>query len=336
MSTFAPEISKYVKLMRNFKQSLAIAALSIVTLNANAQREELIKFGDFESWVTRHIKESAIVGGASKVLMEVGPETSIDKNQAYVNMGGSPWATSNVYAKVCGVVKTNTSVYPDVHGKGKCAKLVTHTESAKAVGIVNITVLAAGSLYTGKLVEPVTSSKNPMSKLSLGVPFKRRPSALKFDYKVKVTGEPNRQKITGFSKDKVVPGQDYAQATCILQKRWEDADGKIHALRVGTMIHRFSKSVDTWQEGKTFPIKYGDISKSSDFKSHMDMVTGESTYYTMNSKGKNVPIIEEGWADANETPTHVIVKFDSSHGGAYIGSIGNTLWVDNVKFVFDE
>lgn len=317
------------------KKELLLGAFALFSIGANAQKEDLIRFGDFESWVTRHIKESAIVGGAHKTLMEVGPETTIEKNQAYVNMGGSPWATSNVYAKVCGVVKTNTSVYPDTHGNGKCAKLVTHTESAKAVGIVNITVLAAGSLYTGRLVEPVTSSKNPMSKLSLGVPFKRRPVALKFDYKVKVTGEPNRQKITGFSKDKVVPGQDYAQATCILQKRWEDADGKIHALRIGTMIHRFAKSVETWQEGKVFPIKYGDITKDAGFQSYMGLISGESTYYCLNSKGKNVPIIEEGWADANETPTHVIVKFDSSHGGAYIGSIGNTLWVDNVKFVFE-
>lgn len=174
-----------------------------------------------------------------------------------------------------------------------------------------------------------------MSKLCVGVPFKRRPSALKFDYKVKIMPDANRKKITGFSKDKVVPGQDCAQAICILQKRWEDADGKIHALRVGTMIHRFTKSVDTWQENKSFPIWYGDITKKAGFQSYMGLITGESSFCAENSKGKNVPIIEEGWADANETPTHVIVKFDSSHGGAYVGSIGNTLWVDNVKFVFD-
>lgn len=321
--------------MISLKRSLLAAMLCAFSASAMAEKDELIKFGHFDTWVTRHIKESAILGGAQKILMEVGPEATIDKNQAYVNMGGSPWATSNVYAKVCGVVKTNTSVYPDTHGSGKCAKLVTHTESAKAVGIVNITVLAAGSLYTGKMVEPITSSKNPMSKLSLGVPFKRRPKALKFDYKVKIMPDANRKKITGFSKDKVVPGQDCAQATCILQKRWEDADGKIHALRVGTMVHRFNKSVDSWQEGQAFPIQYGDISNTSGFQSYMGLVGGEQTYYAENSKGKNVPIIEEGWASPDETPTHVIVKFDSSHGGAYVGSIGNTLWVDNVKFVFD-
>ncbi len=320
--------------MKDLKKVLFLSLLLCGQNAVYAQKEELIKFANFEQWVTRHIKESAIVGGAHKILMEVGPETTIEKNQAYVNLGGSPWATSNVYAKVCGVVKTNTSVYPDTHGSGKCAKLTTHIESCKAVGIVNISVLAAGSMFTGKMCEPITSSKNPMSKFSMGVPFKRKPTALKFDYKVKLTGEPNRKKITGFSKDKEVSGPDYADAICILQKRWEDADGQIHALRVGTMFHRFTKSVDTWQEGKSFNIMYGDITKSPEYKPYMGLIDGERTYYAENSKGKNVPIIEEGWASADETPTHVVVKFDSSHGGAYVGSIGNTLWVDNVKFVF--
>lgn len=321
--------------MNLFSKALLAFSFVVVPFSAFSQNEELIKFGNFDQWVTRHIKESAIVGGARKVLYEVGPDATIDKNQAYFNMGGSPWATSNVYAKVCGVVKTNASVYPDTHGNGKCAKLTTHIETCKAVGIVNISVLAAGSLFTGKLLEPVSSTTNPMSKFSLGVPFKRRPTALKFDYKVKLMNEPNRKKITGFSKDKTVPGPDYADALVILQKRWEDKDGKLHALRVGTMVHRFTKSVDTWQEGKSFKILYGDITKNPEYQPYMGLIDGDKTYYAENSKGKNVAIKEEGWADADETPTHIVVKFDSSHGGAYIGSIGNTLWVDNVKLVFD-
>ena len=89
-----------------------------------------------------------------------------------------------------------------------------------------------------------------------------------------------------------------------------------------------------WVEGKQFPIHYGDISKESYYRDYMGMVSGERTYHAINSKGKNVPIHEEGWADANETPTHLIVKFDSSYGGAYIGTEGNTLWIDNVRFVY--
>jgi hypothetical protein len=66
----------------------------------------------------------------------------------------------------------------------------------------------------------------------------------------------------------------------------------------------------------------------------MGPVVGERTYYALNSKGENVPISEEGFASADETPTHLILKFDSSYGGAYIGTPGSTLWIDNVKLVY--
>ena len=56
--------------------------------------------------------------------------------------------------------------------------------------------------------------------------------------------------------------------------------------------------------------------------------------YTRNSKGESVLIKETGWAAANEIPTHMILQFSSSHGGAFIGSPGNTFWVDNVKLVY--
>ena len=59
-----------------------------------------------------------------------------------------------------------------------------------------------------------------------------------------------------------------------------------------------------------------------------------STDYVRNSKGKSVPLKETGWAAANETPTHLIVQFSSSNGGAFIGSPGNTIWIDNVRLVF--
>ena len=58
--------------------------------------------------------------------------------------------------------------------------------------------------------------------------------------------------------------------------------------------------------------------------------------YTKNSKGETVVIQEKEWADEDETPTHLVLQFASSHGGAYIGSPGNTLWVDNVRLVYDE
>jgi hypothetical protein len=56
--------------------------------------------------------------------------------------------------------------------------------------------------------------------------------------------------------------------------------------------------------------------------------------FSLNSKGESVQVKEVGWGDDNETPTHLMIQFTSSHGGAYIGSPGNSLWVDNVKLVY--
>ena len=56
--------------------------------------------------------------------------------------------------------------------------------------------------------------------------------------------------------------------------------------------------------------------------------------YARNSRGENVRVEELGWGKPNETPTHIILQFSSSHGGAFIGSPGNTLWIDNVGLLY--
>ena len=48
-----------------------------------------------------------------------------------------------------------------------------------------------------------------------------------------MSGEANRIKQTGFSRKSVVPGQDCAIMTCLLQKRTEDANGNIIAKTCG-------------------------------------------------------------------------------------------------------
>ena len=294
---------------------------------------ELIKYGNFDQWIVRNIKESAIIGGNTKTLYEVGPNAVWNNAKAYTNQGGAPWATSNVMAKVAGITKTNTSVYREKRGNGYCACLKTHIEKCVVLGMVNIKVLAAGSLWLGSALEPVTSTSNPMSKLSAGMPLNRRPKAVCFDYKVQLSGQPNRIRETGFSRVTKVAGMDMPDVICILQKRWEDSNGNIYAKRVGTMVHRFSKNTG-WVNNAQFPIEYGDITKKSGYHSYMGLIDGDDTKYCINSKGKNVPIHEVGWADADETPTHIILQFDSSYGGAYVGSVGTTLWVDNVRLVY--
>ncbi|MCF0184776.1 MAG: PCMD domain-containing protein [Bacteroidaceae bacterium] len=307
--------------------------LSMVAVAAMGQNCEPIKFGDFDSWIVRNIKESGIIGGNTRTLYEVGPSQTIDGAVPYTNKGGSPWGTSNIYAKVSGITKTNTTVFREPRGNGFCAKLETVLQKVKVLGIINIKVLAAGSVFLGETIEPIKDTKNPMAKIRAGMPFMRRPKALVVDYKVKLTDEPNRI-YESMSSRREVKGMDMPDIILVLQKRWEDEEGNIHALRVGTMFHRFTKSTDDWVNGARFTIHYGDITKESYYKSYMGLIQGEETKYAINSKGKNVKILEEGWADADTTPTHMILQFDSSYGGAYVGTIGTTLWIDNVKLEY--
>ena len=78
---------------------------------------------------------------------------------------------------------------------------------------------------------------------------------------------------------------------------------------------------------------YGDITNRPEYKAHMMRLQATESY-TVNSKGESVPIHEVAWGDENDEPTHLYLQFTSSHGGAYVGSPGNSLWIDNVKLVY--
>lgn len=305
----------------------------LVTMNAGAaEKEVLLPYGDMNRWTIRKIHESSIIGGKTKTLYEVGPNRTIEGNKPYVNGGGSPWGTSNVMAKVMGVVKTNNSVYRDRHGSGYCAKLTTHIESVKVLGLMNIKVLAAGSLFLGDMKEPITGTKDGPKAMNCGIRFTQRPKAIRYDYKVQTAGSSTRIKQNGFSRKQNVAGKDYAIAVLFLQKRTEDSKGNITAKRVGTMVVKYGKSTGGWVDDATYEILYGDIRHNP----HYDAKTMglRSIDYARNSKGKSVLVKETGWASANEAPTHMILQFSSSHGGAYVGSPGNTLWIDNVRMVY--
>lgn len=147
--------------MKYYGRLSVIALLAIAPLYGFAQEKVVpIKYGDMDQWIIRKVHESGVIGGNTKLLYEIGPTKEIDGNKPYKNMGGSPWGTSNVMAKVVGIVKTNNSVYRDKRDNGYCARLETHIESVKVLGMVNITVLAAGSIYLGDMLEPITGTKN--------------------------------------------------------------------------------------------------------------------------------------------------------------------------------
>ena len=320
--------------MRNILLTACMLAVHCAAAMAQAagEREEPIRYGDMEQWVTRHIHESAIIGGNDKTLYEIGPAMTIEGNKPYANAGGSPWGTSNVMAKVAGIVKTNNSVYKDTRDGGHCVRMTTHIESVKVLGLVNISVLAAGSIFLGDMKEPITGTKDGPKALNWGIPFTKRPKALRYDYRMKAAGGDSRIKMTGFSGKTTVPGRDCAIAILLLQKRTEDARGNITAKRVGTMVVKYGTSTGGWKNGATYEILYGDIRKNPGYDAQTMGL--RSTDYARNSKGKSVPVKETGWAAAGETPTHLLLQFSSSHGGAYIGSPGNTLWIDNVRLVY--
>ena len=315
--------------------AIACMPLSVVLADGDGVTSENVvpfAYGDMDNWIVREIHESGIIGGNTKWLYELGPSDTIDGNTAFRNMGGSPWATSNVMAKVAGVVKTNTSVFPEKRGDGMCARMETRYESVKVFGLVDIEVIAAGSVFLGTVHEPIKGTKNPQAMLQSGVPFSKKPKALRFDYKVKAAPEKNRVRSTGFSRKSTVAGQDSLAVILLLQKRWEDEEGNVYSKRVGTMVQRYTESTPDWVNDATYPILYGNITSKPEYKPYMRIQVEER--YTLNSKGKSVPIQEVGWAEPGEAPTHMVLQFTSSHGGAYIGSPGNTFWIDNVELIY--
>lgn len=315
------------------KNIFLLFSSTVICLSAQALRLEPIKYADMENWVTRNITESKIIGGNGKTIYEIAPKATVNGNKPYSNAGGSPWANSNAYAKVCGVVKGSTTVSPAKRGGSTVAKCEAKMENVKALGIVNMDVMVAGSIFLGQLFEPVTSTKAAFSKMEMGIPYTKRPKALVYDYEIVMPKENTRTKSTGFSKQKTLQGRDNAEVYVLLQRRWEDEDGNIYAKRVGTGRERYNKSIP-WTRQHELPIHYGDITKEPFYKSWMGLLDGEKAYYARNSKGKLVPVHEVGWDNADATPTHVLMMASASCGEPFIGTEGLTLYIDNIAFGF--
>lgn len=308
----------------------------LVSFNAAAQIKP-IPFGNMEHWMVRQVDESGIIGGKTKFLYEVASGDTLRNNTPYVpNLKVSPWATSSVLAVVKGVTKSSCTVFPEYHGKGRAARLETRIERVKVLGLINISVLATGTIFLGEIAEPVRDTKNPQAKLMMGIPFTERPKSIIYDYKFEQGAENGkRMKMTGFSRVQDIPGVNCAEMCLLLQKRWEGADGKVYAKRVGTAWVRYDKDTKSWVNANEVPIMYGNITKSPDFQPYMGLIeAGEDAPHCKNSKGEAAPIHEVGWAAPGEKPTHIILRFSSGHGGAYVGSPGAMLHIDNVKLKY--
>ena len=47
-----------------------------------------------------------------------------------------------------------------------------------------------------------------------------------------------------------------------------------------------------------------------------------------------VPVREIGWDSSDAEPTHLIVMVSAASGEAYTGTLGLTLWIDNVGMAY--
>lgn len=322
----------------------AMAFFSFASLSLNAENTpgtiELLPFGDFEQWAMQEVKESAILGGKVKNLYYVAPSNTVLDGDFPENIP-SVWGTSNTYAKIMGVVKTTLSVAPDDGPTGRCAKLKTGFVNCKAAGMFTINAIAQGSLYLGRAVRPVAGTKEPYSYMDWGMPYTERPTALIMDYKAELNKTGMITKASS-SKVSVSRGVDPEEIIFILQKRWEDSKGNIHALRVGTAGTHITEDTDGWITNARFDVVYGDARNSAlsaasptgGLEPFLDLGTGVHKFHAMNSKGNIVPVVEEGWADAGEQPTHAIIMITTGSLGFCMGALDNTLWIDNVRFAY--
>lgn len=290
---------------------IAGVAMLLMTLMAVCVQAQTI---DFEQWNTRQIKESAIFGGDIKTLYDLPGH----------------WATSNTHAKIMGIEKAAASVYPIVHGSGKACQMRVEQVSFSVMGIP-VNAITTGSIYLGESNEPVDmrGANEPMTVLNMNYAYTNRPEALLFDYSAYVEQSTDISKANACKQVKHYQGRDGAEVTVLLQRRWEDKDGHVHALRVATATMRIWQSSNGWVEGFRLPLRYGDITHQTDYKPYEGL--NAKGFMTKNQKGKMVLIEEDGF-DGDAQPTHVILMFSAGCQPAFCGHVGNWFSVDNVCF----
>lgn len=282
-----------------------------IALGTHAQeRIEPIPFGDFEHWKSSTIKESSLIGGQTKTLYKIG---------------GS-WSSSNAHAKAFGIDKVSVSVTPEKRGEGTCCRMESTLETVSAIGI-DFKALATGSIFTGKMIDVVgmKQSNDPNSAIDMGVPFTGRPSALILDYKALIQ---DAAAVYAPAKTKVkeVAGHDKGHITLILQHRWEE-NGHVYAYRVGTAVQYINQTTD-WKNDFRLPIVYGEAGKASKELSN-------NRHKTHNSEGKMVCIEEVDFRE-DVQPTHLIIQISAGSMPPFTGCPGNTIWVDNIKLVYNN
>lgn len=317
--------------MRKYLIALGLWAIGYGLLIAE-QRVEPIAYGDMDQWTVRYITESSILGGKTKTLYTLGPTDTIRTNQVFVAGADNPWGCSDTYAKCFGVeTAMNGSVVPEPRGYGYCCRL---RNVLSKLNIGDMHAMVSGTIYMGHPLEPLgLQAKNrPWSAIDFGAPFTQHPAALMLDYKATIS-DIDTIISTEHNRPEKIAGNDCAVIYVYLQYRWEDNQtGKIYARRVGTIYERICETIPEWINNHQIPIKWGNITHEEDYQEYEGL--NRVDMMTRNSKGKMVKIEEVGWS--LDEPTHIVMYISSSNAGVFRACEGNTLWVDNLRWVFEE
>jgi hypothetical protein len=290
-----------------------------------------LNYSSLDFWYSRKVKESILLSGNTIDLFGVGMvDAASDFYDTTLRDVRSPWCTSNIYSKMV-LDLGNTRVIPEKRGTGSCCRLETAIRKDNIAGL-KIEVLIAGTLFLGEMIEPVRSLKDPIKNVNQGIPFTKKPKAIKFDYKYTVG---NLRVKAVYSIDPA-EGTDKSEFCLILQKRWEDKNGNVFATRIGGARHFFIGTVSQWINGAVFPVSYGDVTHLPEYDSKtMGLIPGTGEVFVKNSQNNMVPLIETGWGKSDDIPTHLILYFTSSYEGVqYIGSPESKFWVDNIELMY--
>lgn len=294
-------------------------------------KQNQLHYSSLDFWFARKVKESIMLSGKTIDLYGVGKvDPGSDFYDTKLKDQKSPWGTSNIYSKMV-LDLGNTRVYPEKRDNGYCCRLETAIRKDNIVGL-KVEVLIAGTLFVGELIEPVQGLKDPLKNVSQGIPFTKKPKAVKFDYKYRV----GSQRVKAIYSVDPAEGTDKAEFCIILQKRWEDKNGNVFATRIGGARQFFTGTVSKWINGATFPVSYGDVTRLPEYDAKtMGLIPSVSEMYVKNSQNKMVPLVETGWGKPDDIPTHLILYFTSSYQGVlFQGSPESVFWVDNIEFVY--
>lgn len=290
-----------------------------------------LNYSSLDFWYARKVKESALLSGKTIDLFGIGKvNPNSDFYDTTLKDPKSPWSTTNIFSKMVLDI-ANTRVFPENRGDGYCCRLETAIRKDNIVGM-EVEVLIAGTLFLGEIIEPIKSLKDPIKNSNQGVPFNKKPKAVKFDYKYNV----GKIRVNATYHTKPVEGTDKAEFCLILQKRWEDKNGNVFATRIGGARQFFTGTVKQWVNGSIFPVTYGDITHLPEYDPKtMGLIPEVSEVYVKNSQNNMVPLVETGWGNSDDIPTHLILYFTSSYQGVeYTGSTESIFWVDNIELVY--